>query len=205
MRSSAFLRAAIPAEAMKRLRRTVSLAGLALVITLFLSAGFAIREEGVGRSFLILNSPLRSPSGSDIFFLIVGLSLDLGLNGRDGRESRDDGGLFLSPKLGLAPNLGGADLSPRGRTEVRPTESDEGGNSIFFLGPDLGALRTSEFLPRKPVLAPRSENLPDGRGRESLGELLRPVPVVGDNVSFFLGDPFGLLLFCDGDDFVNGN
>jgi hypothetical protein len=109
---------------MKRLRRTVSFTGFAAVITLFLSAGFAIRDEVVGRSFLILNSPLGSPSGRDIFFLIAGFSPDLGLNGREGRdESRGEDDLSLAPNDGLDPNLGGTDRSLRGRTEVRPTDS----------------------------------------------------------------------------------
>ena len=110
MRSSALRRAAIPAEAMKRLRRTVSFEGLALVTTLFLSAGFTNRDEVIGRSFLILNSPLDSPSGRVIFFLMVGLSADLGLNGRD--EPRDGWGLGE-----------GRDLNPVGRFPVARTLS----------------------------------------------------------------------------------
>ena len=229
--SSALRRAAIPADAMKRLRRTVSFAGLAALTTLFFNAGFSERDEVEGRSFLILNANGCGSSCERVGLLRrAGFSPALEVYGREGRdESRDEDDREPAPNAGLR-DVEEAELGLCGRTKVRPTDSEvDGDNVICFLGPLLGADRVSESLPRNPPaegrlplrgaplpseLLPRNppaDGLPPELGLEPGRAEVRPTgfDVEGDSVSFFLGPLVVVLLVLlflgGGDDFVNGN
>ncbi len=224
MSSSAFLREEIPAEEMKRLRRTVSLSGASvfgarvsvreiLFLTFIFGVASELRKDFAGEDLNVLErTEVRSTfvgdddGERDILFL--GPSDVLRGARESGRDMRSDELLASRPSKRESRSRDGLGDGLR----VRPT-----GEKLFPTGASVSFFRGVVLVERGSRVVVRGEREEKGfflsRSPNPEGRPLGLRSVLGDgddNVSLFFGpvEVFlgELLLFLgEGDDFVKGN